>query len=243
MVLPDSTIELAGLAALSRRSLFLYGPPGNGKTTLGHLLHEVAKGYLWIPHCLAVDHSVVKVFDHECHEELPLDDHESPTRIDFRWVKIKRPFVAVGGELAIEALDLIYTEALGHYEAPLHFKANGGTFLLDDFGCQRVEPEKLLNRWIHPLERGIDFLTLRTGQQIAVPFQQMLVVSTNLDPDEVMTPAFLRRMGYRVYLGNPTPDEYRLIFRRFADASGAELAPDAIDQVLEWYPGRTATAA
>ena len=236
MVLPEEAIQVAGLAAQSRRSLFLYGPPGNGKTTLGHLLHQAVEGCLWIPHCIGIEDSIIRVFDPECHQPA-LDD---PPRVvagssDRRWVRICKPFIVVGGELTIEALDLIYNPSVGYYEAPLHFKANGGTFLVDDFGCQRVAPEELLNRWIHPLERGIDFLTLQTGQQLGVPFRQMLIVSTNLDSNRVMTPAFLRRMGYRVYLGDPSPQQYAQILGKYAANQNLAVPADLIELLTERY--------
>jgi predicted ATPase with chaperone activity len=175
------------------------------------------------------------VFDKECHEVDTSVPDDVMRRVDPRWIRIKRPFIVVGGELTMRALDLIYSESLGYYEAPLHFKANGGTFLLDDFGCQQVDPEKLLNRWIHPLEREVDFLTLQTGQQLAVPFRQMLIVSTNLDPDKVMTPAFLRRIGYRVYLDDAQPEQYTEIFHRYAARFEIAVPDTTIDNLLEKY--------
>lgn len=236
LVLNDETVQIAGLAAMSRRGLFLHGPPGNGKTCLGHLLHNAVEGDLWIPHCIGIDNNIIRVFDPECHDIVDDDSStDSSAHVDRRWIQIKRPFIVVGGELTVESLDLIFSPSHRFYEAPLHFKANGGTFLLDDFGCQRATPEQLLNRWIHPLERGVDFLTLQTGQQLTVPFRQMLIVSTNLDPDAVMTPAFLRRMGYRVHMDNLKPDRYRQVFRRYADGKNLEVPPDLVDSLLARY--------
>ena len=200
------------------------------------MIHDAVEGDLWIPWCIGVDENIIQVYDPQAHE-LSRDPSEAtqPSAIayDRRWLRIRRPFIVVGGELTIDALDLVYVPSVGYYEAPMHFKANGGTFLLDDFGCQRVEPVQLLNRWVVPLEKQIDYLTLRTGQQIQVPFRQMLVVSTNLDPDRVMTPAFLRRIGYRIHVKDPTPDDYAEIFRRFAQESQLTVSQEALDH-LQW---------
>ena len=235
LVLPPNVVELSGLAAQSRRSLFLFGPPGNGKTSLGHLIHDAVKGNLWIPHAIAVENSVIRVFDRECHQPQDQLTRVAQAQLDRRWVQVKRPFVVVGGELTIDALDLTYSDAHRFYEAPLHFKANGGTFLLDDFGCQRTTPTELLNRWIHPLERHVDFLTLRTGQQIQVPFRQMLVVSTNLDPEKVMTPAFLRRMGYRIHLDSPSDQQYAEIFHRYAESRALSCPAESLEWLMQKY--------
>lgn len=234
LVLPQQTVEIAALAMVARRSLFLYGPPGNGKTTIGHLLRDAMVGDLWIPHAIVVDHDVIRLFDATCHEVVE-EDPVDAAGMDRRWVRIRPPFIVVGGELTLDALDLVYTPSLGYYQAPLHVKANGGIFLLDDFGCQRATPEQLLNRWIHPLERKVDFLTLRSGQQIKVPFRQMLAVATNLDPQRVMTPAFLRRMGYRLHLEGPSPQEYAQIFTRQAQQAGVQAPPGAIEMLLDRY--------
>ena len=139
------------------------------------------------------------------------------------------------GELTIEDLDLGFSPSLGYYEAPLHFKANGGTFLLDDLGFQHIDPQELLARWIFPLENGIDYLTLQTGQKLEVPFRQKLIVSTNIDPEKVMNPAFLRRMGYRLYLGDPSPEYYVEIFRRYAGRYDLSVSADHIAAILDRY--------
>jgi predicted ATPase with chaperone activity len=236
MQLPVEVAQVAGLAMMSHRGLFLHGPAGNGKTTLGHLLHDAVKGHIWIPHCIGIDNNIIRVFDAQCHQLAPPDLSQAEAfQVDQRWRRVERPFVAVGGELTVDALDLIYSPVYGYYEAPLHFKANGGTFLLDDFGCQRVDPFTLLNRWIHPLERGVDFLTLQTGQQLEVPFRQTLLVSTNLDPDSVMSPAFLRRMGYRLFLDNPSQEDYAVIFRRYAARYDIEVPAMLIEHLIGRY--------
>lgn len=231
--LTDQAIEIAGLASSSRRTLFLYGPPGNGKTSVGRLLHNAVEGELWVPHCMGIDSNIIRVFDPLVHRLAGSGDESAQT--DQRWVRVKRPFVVVGGELTLEALDLVYSPTHRYYEAPLHLKANGGTFLLDDFGCQRTEPNDLLSRWIYPLEHRIDQLTLQNGQKLEVPFQQMLIVSTNLDPESVMDPAFLRRMGYRLYVGDPTPAMYERIFRRYAGQFNLTVDEAVLQKLVERY--------
>jgi hypothetical protein len=233
LILSDEAIEIAGLAALSQRSLFLYGPPGNGKTSVGYLLNKCLKGELWIPYSISVGDSVIRIFDPQVHKEAPLDlDRNEQNQVDQRWVRIKRPFVIAAGELQLEDLDLAYSEALAYYESPLHLKANGGIFMLDDFGYQRMNPFQLLNRWVFPLEHGVDFLTLKTGQKLFVPFRQMLVVSTNLDPASVMEPAILRRIGYRLYLGNPDGPEYARILQKYAGKYNVTVSDDLIEGLI-----------
>jgi predicted ATPase with chaperone activity len=236
LVIPRDSVQIAGLAGSSGRSLFIYGPPGNGKTTLGYLLHNAVAGHLWIPHCIGIENTVIRIYDPRFHKASRLEiDPASGPRIDRRWIRVRRPFIVVGGELTIDSLDLGYNPELGYYEAPLHLKANGGTFLLDDLGHQRVSPQELLSRWIFPLENRVDCLTLQTGQKLQVPFRQHLIVSTNLDPDTMLSAAFMRRMGYRLYLGDPTPDAYTQAFRSYAARLGLDVAEGLIESLLRRY--------
>jgi len=236
LVLPPEAIEIAGLATASGRSLFVHGPPGNGKSSVGHLLQRALDGRLWIPHCISVDNTVIRLFDGQCHEHAEdAVSSEEMKRVDQRWVCIRRPFVVVGGELTIDDLDLAYSPVLGCYEAPLPMKANGGIFLLDDLGCQRTPPMELLKRWIIPLENEVDYLRLQTGQKLQVPFRQMLIFSTNLDPDKVMEPALLRRLGYRIYFGNPTEERYVEIFKRYAAKYDLEPEAELIEGLIQRY--------
>jgi predicted ATPase with chaperone activity len=236
LVLSSEAMELAGLAVSSGRSLFVYGPPGNGKSSLGRQIHAALPGDCWMPYCLSVGGSVIRLFDEQCHQRVPVVG-EQPGTVDQRWVRVRRPLVVVGGELTLtlEFLDLIFSPALRYYEAPPHLKANGGVFLVDDFGRERVSPDQLLNRFITPMEYQIDYFTLRTGQKIQVPLQHVLIIATNLSPEAVTDPAFLRRLGYRIYLGAPTAEQYTRIFQAYAEHQGVAVAPEVIDRLLKRY--------
>ena len=216
------------------RSLFVYGPPGNGKSSLGRQIHAALPGDYWVPHSISVGNTVIHLYDDQVHQRLdnPAARHAS---VDQRWVRIRRPLVIVGGELTLEFLDLIYSPTLRYYEAPPHLKANGGVFLVDDFGRERVSPEQLLNRFITPMEHHIDYFTLATGQKVQVPLRHVLIIATNLDTERVTDPAFLRRMGYRVYMGAPTPEQYAQIFQQYAQKHGAAVDAALIDRLLERY--------
>ena len=233
LVLPDEVLEVAALAAASGRSLFLFGPAGNGKTSVGRLLHTVFGGELWIPHCIDVGGSIVRLYDPQVHQAV--QPEETAGKLDRRWVRVRRPFVIAGGEMTMEELDLAYSPSLRFYEAPPHVKANGGTFLIDDFGRQRIDPHDLLNRWIIPLESRVDHLTLHTGQKIQVPFDLMLIVATNLKVSDVADPAFLRRMGYRLHIDYPTPENYLHIFEQYAQRQGVSIRNGVVQDLLERY--------
>jgi len=234
LVLTPEAMEMAGLAVSSGRSLFIYGPPGNGKSSVGRQVHAALPGDMWIPHCLSVANTVIRMFDDQVHQRIDLSG-ERTSGIDQRWVRIRRPMVVVGGELTLEFLDLVYSPTLRTYEAPPHLKANGGVFLVDDFGRERVSPEQLLNRFITPMEHQIDYLTLATGQKIQVPLRQVLIIATNLSLERVTDPAFLRRMGYRLFLGPPSPEQYAGIFRQYAERVGAAAPGELIDRLLARY--------
>ena len=233
LVLPRETIEVAALAASSGRSLFLFGPPGNGKTSLGRLLHDVLEGELWIPHCIAVESNIIRIYDAQLHQQAPVPGGDG--RSDPRWIRVRRPMILAGGEMTIAELDLAYSPSLRFYEAPPHVKANGGLFFLDDFGRQRIDPTDLLNRWIIPLEHQIDYLTLVTGQKIRIPFRLQLVVATNLMATKASDPAFLRRIGYRVHMDRPDEKRFAEIFNRYAAANGLRVEPALVGEILERY--------
>ena len=231
LVIPDEAVQLAGLAAASGRSLFVFGPAGNGKTTLGRLLHDAVQGDVWVPHGIAVEGNIIRVFDPVHHQAVGAE-HRG---IDQRWVRVRRPLVVLGTEITLDTFELTYSPTLRFYEAPLHLKANGGTLLIDDLGRERVDTYRLLNRWVRPLEHGEDHLTLTTGQKVRVPVRQLLILATNLDPEAVMDAAFLRRLGYRLYLGGPTPEQYGRIFERYAARRGLDIAPGLVPRVVDRY--------
>jgi predicted ATPase with chaperone activity len=233
LVLPSKTVQLAGLAVSSGRSLFVYGPSGNGKSSLGRQIHAALLGDYWLPYAIDVGESVIRLFDPHVHHRVEIGGRTET--VDQRWVRVRRPLVVVGGELTLDFLDLIYIPSGRYYEAPPHLKANGGVFLVDDFGRERVSPEQLLNRFITPMEYQLDYFTLRTGQKIQMPLRHALIIATNLSPESVTDPAFLRRMGYRVYLGAPTPEQYTRIFQSYAQRQGATVTSEVIDQLLERY--------
>jgi predicted ATPase with chaperone activity len=232
LVLPEATVQTLGLVANSRRSLFMTGPSGNGKTTIATALHGAQQGEIWIPHAIEVDGQVIKVFDLHNHHPVSAAGME---RHDERWIRIKRPIVVVGGEMTIETMDLIYSATVRFYEAPFQMKSNGGTLVIDDFGRQRVDPHDLLNRWIVPLEGRIDYLTLHTGKKIEVPFEQLLIFATNLDPSDLVDDAFLRRMGYRLYVNPPDREMYSTIFEQFVRNNGFDYDPKRLEFVFRLY--------
>jgi hypothetical protein len=234
LILREEYALLAGLAVSSGRSLFVYGPPGNGKSSVGRLIHTALRGDLWIPHCIGIEENIIRVYDPHIHHTL--EESGGPAQgADRRWVHVRRPLLVAGGEMTLDSLDLIYSPALRYYEAPVQLKANGGTLLIDDYGRQRVDPHELLNRLIVPLEHRIDYLTLHTGQKIQIPFLLMLIIATNLDPESVTDPAFLRRMGYRLQMAQPSPDQYRQIFERQASQHAMTVPEGLLDRLLHRY--------
>lgn len=236
LVLTPKAVELAGLAVSSGRSLFIYGPSGNGKSSVGRQIHSALQGDFWMPYCVSVRGSVIRLFDEQVHQQVEIPGGEKVTSaIDGRWIRVRRPMVVVGGELTLDYLDLVWSPSLRYYEAPPHLKANGGVFLVDDFGRERVSPHQLLNRFITPMEHNFDYFTLVTGQKIQVPLRQVLIIATNLSLETVTDPAFLRRMGYRLMLEAPTPEQYAKIFTAYAAKHNATVPPGLLESILERY--------
>jgi len=220
------------VVANSRRSLFITGAPGNGKTSIARALHAALRGEIWIPRAIEVDGQVINVFD--SHNHMPVDP-PPPASHDLRWIKIRRPLVVVGGELTIESMDLTYDQNVKFYEAPFQIKSNGGTLLIDDFGRQRIQPRDLFNRWIIPLENRVDYLTLHTGKKIQVPFEQQLIFASNLSSSDFGEEAFLRRLGYRLAADSPSSEIYARIFRKYVEAHGLRYDPRLVEALSARY--------
>lgn len=216
LIIDESILDMVGPAVNSGSSMFLFGYPGNGKTSIAERITKLMGDYMFIPHAVEVEGSIITVFDavaHTPYEEKGPDGQPVRPNWDARWVKIERPVVMVGGELTMASLDLLYNSVGKFYEAPLQMKANGGMFLIDDFGRQMVRPQDLLNRWIVPLEKRVDFLNLITGKKITIPFEQLIVFSTNLDPKDLVDDAFLRRIKFKINVLDPNEDQFRVIFQ------------------------------
>jgi hypothetical protein len=216
LIIGDGLLEQLGPAVNANKAVFLYGPPGNGKTVIAEGLGRSIGGDMYMPHAIEVDGQIIAMYDpinHEAIDEPPqgsvlfADDSR-----DRRWVRIRRPVVMVGGELTLDQLDLTFNRTSKFYEAPIQLKANGGVFLVDDFGRQRMRPEELLNRWIVPLESRFDYLTLHTGKKFQVPFDVLIVFATNLDPASLADEAFLRRIPYKIAVDDPSTDQFTRIF-------------------------------
>lgn len=221
-------------AIYAGRGMFLYGNAGNGKTSIASRITKAFGDAIWIPKCLGVSGEIVRVFDPNKHKEVP-PDASSAKHVDGRWVRIERPTIMVGGELRMENLEIAYTRGSGIGEAPLQLKANCGTLLIDDFGRQRMEVDELLNRWIVPLEERHDFLYLESGRTIQVPFDELIVFSTNLEPRDLVEEAFLRRIPYKIEVGDPSREQYRKLFLELAQGMGIECKPDAVDYLMEHH--------
>jgi predicted ATPase with chaperone activity len=235
LLLSKHMLDRLGPAITAGRGLFLFGPPGNGKTSIAERITAVFGEQIWVPRAIGVDGEIIRLFDPIAHHELPLERNEGlldQRRIDKRWVRIRRPTIVAGGELTMSQLEVTLNTSTGICEAPLQLKSNCGTLVIDDFGRQRVRIEELLNRWIVPLETRYDFLNLPNGKKLKVPFEQLIVFSTNLEPRELVDEAFLRRIAYKIETVDPSEEEFRRLFEIMGERLGVAYDPRAVDYLI-----------
>ncbi len=239
LVISDTVMDQLGPAINAGHSMFVYGPPGNGKTVISQAIQKLLAGDLHVPHALEIEGAIVRLFDPVVHEELPEENQATGIDVgahdDRRWVRCRRPMVMVGGELTLEALELSYNTVAGFYKAPVQAVANGGVLVIDDFGRQRVAPRDLLNRWIVPLESRVDFLTLNSGQKFELPFMTLVAFATNIRPQELVDEAFLRRIHYKVLCESPSHEDYIVIFRNYCHTKNVPFDRALVQDLLENY--------
>jgi len=238
LLVRPSMLKRLGPAVNSGRGLFLFGPPGNGKTSIAERVTRCFGQYIWIPRALSIDGEIMRLYDPSHHEDAPLKRGEGlldTSRIDRRWVRIRRPTIVVGGELTMDSLEVKLNTTTGINEAPVQMKSNCGTLVIDDFGRQRMSIDELLNRWIVPLEKRYDFLNLASGKMIQVPFDQLIIFSTNLEPRDLVDDAFLRRFPYKIEIADPTEDDFRELFRMMCPLLGFAHSEEGVDYLIETH--------
>jgi len=235
-VLPERFFDEMGPAVSSGRSIFVYGPSGNGKTMAARTVAEVFDDPVYIPHACYVHGQIIRVFDKAIHQPVATAPGDRPP-CDPRWVLCRRPVVLAGGEMTETALEPKYDPIVKHYEASHQIQANNGVLIIDDFGRQRISPNALLNRWMFPLETRQDFCTLHTGQQFAIPFDQLVIFCTNLDPGNLADEAFFRRIRHKIFMGDATPPQYLEIFRRVCDQYKVAFDEQVVKQIMKRYYG------
>lgn len=232
MVLEKETLRQLGTAINSGSSLFLYGPPGTGKTTIAEVISSVlAEDDVWIPHAVEVDGQIITIFDPTVHKEVTTSQARN---CDARWVHCHRPSVLVGGELTAEMLDLKFNPISKFYVGPLQLKANNGVLIIDDFGRQRMRPEEILNRWIVPLDRKTDFLSMSCGKKLEVPFEMLVIFASNFDPADLVDPAFIRRIKTKIRIGAVSEDQFFDIFCQVADTKGVRFDPSIPQRLIDY---------
>ena len=240
LVVNKEMLDQLGPAVNAGKSLFLYGAPGNGKTVVAEGIGKALGSDMYVPHAIDVDGQIITMFDPVNHQPRRRRPSETVSVIanatlDQRWERIRRPVVVVGGELTLEMLDLSFNPISKFYEAPIQLKANGGVFVVDDFGRQRIPPRDLLNRWIVPLESRVDFLTLHTGRKFEIPFNVFIIFATNLKPESLADEAFLRRIPYKILAKNPTIDESCRIFELNCKKRGLRFDPVMVEYLERSY--------
>jgi predicted ATPase with chaperone activity len=231
-------ISQVGQAVNAGLGLFLYGEPGNGKTSIAERLVRGLGQSVWIPRTIGVNGEIIRLFDPATHEPVPETASgllEERSRHDRRWVRIRRPTVVVGGELTLNHLEITHNPTTGTNESPVQMKSNGGALVIDDFGRQGVSIAELLNRWIVPLEKRVDHLTLPTGRQLQIPFEQLLVFATNIEPRKLVDEAFLRRIPYKIEVNGPSEAQFKELFRRQAAKLGFPFRPDAVGHLIDHH--------
>lgn len=238
LLVNQKMLRRLGPAVNSGRGLFLFGAPGNGKTSIAERVTKAFGDTVWIPRAIGIDGEIMRVFDPGLHEEVPLEESGGPLQtraVDRRWVRIRRPTIVVGGELTMEGLEVMPSSGNNVSEAPLQMKSNCGTLVIDDFGRQRMTTDELLNRWIVPLEKRYDFLKLVNGKKIQVPFDQLIIFSTNLEPKDLVDDAFLRRIPYKIEVPDPSEEEFRKLFEIMAPIVGIKFDQEALDYLIETH--------
>jgi predicted ATPase with chaperone activity len=225
----EQVLKRLGRGIASGQAMFLFGDPGNGKTSLAERITRTFGDAIWIPHTLYIDGHIVKLLDPAMHEVV----EKTPEKLDRRWVRVKRPTIIAGGELTLDMLEVNADPRSNVSEAPLQFKANGGTLVIDDFGRGKLSPKELLNRWIYPLEKRMDFLLLPDGRKITSPFDCLLVFSTNLQPRDLADEAFLRRIPHKIRVPDPTEENFRMLLASIAGKMNIQVSSESVNHLLE----------